>query len=184
MWIDKIKIGALCLLFGLLFIVLSSLIIMSSTHLLLQDVESVVEGRGVEISHIDSKIGTFSIHSINDMFVLLISRDRPIGIVVSPVVGPILCRMLDSPAMFAELHTALAVGMNKATIRSEYTMPIGNGKITVSSSSDSNVTIILRSGRTTTSFYTTPDKLRRLSDELAGFIMQHGGGGTVRTPVS
>ncbi|RLC89067.1 MAG: hypothetical protein DRJ03_00480 [Chloroflexi bacterium] len=181
---EKIGSGASWISLSLMFVVLASPTAIQSVDRFLplaQDVESVIAGEGVEIGHIDSKSATFSIHSINDMFVLLVSRDRSTGVVASPVVGPVLCRMLDSPAMFAELHEALAVGMDQATVRFGHTMSIGNGEITVLSS-DSDVTIILRSKRHTTSFSTTANELRRLSDELAGFILRHGGGGTVRTP--
>jgi len=182
----KIGSGTSWISLSLMFVVLAGLTAIQSVDRFLpfaQDVESVIAGEGVEIGHIDSKSATFSIHSINNMFVLLVFRDRPTGVVASPVVGPVLCRMLDSPAMFAELHEALAVGMDYTTIRVEYAMSIGDGKITLLSS-DSNVTIILRSKFVTTSFVTTTDELRRLSDELAGFILRHGGGGTVQTPLS
>jgi len=146
------------------------------------DVADAIAGGGVEVGRVDSDRGSLSVRSVNDRLVLLVSLGRTVGASAHPTAGPALCRMLDSPAMLAELHAALSAGMDRASVGSEYAMDLGDGRIAVSSSG-SAATVTLRCGRRIASLRTTAGELRRLSDELAGFILRHGGGGTVRTPV-
>jgi len=148
------------------------------------DVADAIAGAGVEVGRVDSDRGSLSIRSVNDRLVLLVSQGRTVvGASARPTLGPALCRMLDSPAMLAELHAALSAGMDRATVDSGYAMRLGDGGAIAVSSSGPAATVTLRRGRRVASLRTTADELRRLSDELAGFILRHGGGGTVRTPV-
>jgi len=146
------------------------------------DVADAIAGEGVEVGRVDSDRGSLSVRSVNDRLVLLVTVGRTVGASTHPAAGPALCRMLDSPAMLAELHAALSAGMDRATVGSEYAMGLDGGRIAVSSSG-SAAAVTLRCGRRVASIRTTAGELRRLSDELAGFILRHGGGGTVRTPV-
>ena len=147
------------------------------------DVADAIAGEGVEVGRVDSDRGSLSVRSVNDRLVLLVTVGRTVGASTHPAAGPALCRMLDSPAMLAELHAALSAGMDRATVDSGYAMRLGDGGAIAVSSSGPAATVTLRRGRRVASLRTTADELRRLSDELAGFILRHGGGGTVRTPV-
>lgn len=146
-------------------------------------VADAIAGGGVEVGRIDSPRASLSIHSVDDMFVVLVSQGRSVGVAAHPTLGPTLCRVLDSPAMLAELHAAISAGTDRAKLASEYAVELGGGCVAVSSSGGT-ATVALRAGRRTAVFATTAAELRGLANELAGFILRHGGGGTVRTPVS